>query len=392
MASKVFHVDMRSLGPQQSIEKKLASLFSASGAADTFSHGDVVAVKTHFGQPGNHRLLRPQHIRAIVEKILEAGGRPFVTDTTGIGLASSRGTAEKCLKAAAENGYTRETVGAPLVVADGMKGLSGVRLNVNGLRMKEVEVAQAIAEADALFSLAHVKGHPRTGLGGTLKNVGVGCVTKCGRAPLHLARKPRIDAAKCDSCGKCVSFCPPGAIIVSAQKPVVDEAKCIWGCGCQDVCPQGAISGWQEMHHEKNAELCVRVADATAAVVEHLGKDRVMFFNFGYDITPHCDCAAYGDTPIVPDIGILASKDPVAVDKASIDMITASPGMPNSACSDVGAMQSGVDKLSALIDYAPFKPFRRHGGPDWRSMLDAAVELGLGSTDYELIHVQTSQE
>jgi uncharacterized Fe-S center protein len=319
--------------------------------------------------------------------VKEAGGKPFVTDTTGIGLTSARGTAEGCLKAAVANGYASETIGAPLVVADGPKGFLGVKLRVGGLRLKEVEVAQAITEADALISLAHAKGHPRTGFAGALKNIGVGCVTKCGRAPLHLAKKPKVDWNKCDNCGKCILFCPVGAISKSNSKPLVDHDKCIWACGCWEVCPKKAISGWSEMHHETNKELCIRLADAASAVINHIGKDKIMFFNFGYDITPHCDCSPYGDTPMVPDIGIFASRDPVAIDKASIDMIINSPGIPGSASSDLSVMEPGADKLSALINYSPFQPFRSQGGPDWRSMIEAAVKLELGSPEYELIRV-----
>ena len=378
---------MRSLSAEESLERKLADLFDASAAGEVISEGDLVAIKMHFGEPGNHRLIRPQHVRVIVEKVKEAGGRPFVTDTTGIGLTSARGTAEGCLKAAVAHGYTPETVGAPLVVADGPKGFFGVKLRVNGLRLREVEVAQAIAEADALVSLAHAKGHPRTGLGGALKNVGVGCVTKCGRAPLHLARKPQVDQGKCDGCGRCVPFCPAGAISVSGSKPWVDHEKCIWGCGCWEICPRNAISSWSEMHHETNRELCMRLADAALAIIDHVGRDKVVFFNLAYDVTPHCDCFPYGDVPIVPDIGVLASRDPVAVDKASIDMIIESPGMPGSASSDLNAMDPGTDKLSALVGYRPFNRLRPQGGPDWKSMIEAAVELDLGSARYDLIRV-----
>ncbi len=141
------------------------------------------------------------------------------------------------------------------------------------------------------------------------------------------------------------------------------------------------------MHHETNKELCIRLADVASAVINRIGKDKVIFFNFGYDITPHCDCAPYGDVPMVPDIGLLASRDPVALDKASIDMINNSPGIPGSASSDLNVMEQGTDKLSALINYPPFQPFRRFGGPDWRSMLEAAAKLELGSPEYQLIYV-----
>jgi len=387
VASKVYFIDVKSRKKNENLEVKLAKLFDKSGAASAISKGDLVAVKIHFGEPGNFRFIRPSHIRVIVDKIKELGAKPFITDTTGVGLTGGRGTAEKCLEAAAMHGYTPESLGAPIVVADGLKGFSGVKVKVNGLRLKEVEVAQAIAEADALVSLAHAKGHSRTGFGGALKNIGVGCLTKSGKAPLHLAMKPKIKVEVCNKCMKCVEFCPAKAIQLVDNHLKVIEEKCLWGCGCWTICPINAITSWSEMHHPRNSELSIRVADAASAIINLIGKDKVFFFNFAYDITPHCDCAAYADIPIVPDIGVLASKDPVAIDKASIDMINNSPGIPGSAVDELGVMEPGKDKLSALIDYPPFSYAKPQGGPDWKSMIEAAVKLGIGSDQYELIKV-----
>lgn len=387
MDSDVYFFDMRSLGGSHSLERRLAQLFDSSGSADVISHGDLVAVKIHFGEPGNHRLVRPQHIRKIVEKVKEAGGKPFVTDTTGIGLTSVRGTAEGCIKAALMNGYAPETLGAPIIVADGPKGLHGVRVKAHGPRLDEIEIAQAIAEADCLISVAHAKGHPNTGLGGALKNIGVGCVTKCGRAPLHLAKKPRVDSSKCDRCFECLKFCPAGAIRDSDSTITIDPDKCIWGCGCWSICPKHAISDFFEMHHSTNREFCIRIGESALAVIEYVGRDKVMSFNLAYDVTPHCDCASYGDMPIVPDVGILASHDSVAIDKASIDMINSSVGMPGSASFDLGVMEPGSDKLSALVDYPQFKRLQRLGGPDWRSMIEAAATLKIGNAGYRLIRI-----
>ena len=187
MKAQVFFTDMRARKAEEASVKKLRKLLDASGVLDVVEQGDLVAIKVHLGTPGNQRHIRPHHVRVVVEAVRERGGHPFVTDTTGISLLSPRGDAVKVLRAAALNGFTPETVGAPIIVADGLKGFSGVKVRVDGFRLKEVEVAQAIAEADAMISLAHAKGHPRTGFGGALKNIGVGCLTKKGRAPLHLS-------------------------------------------------------------------------------------------------------------------------------------------------------------------------------------------------------------
>jgi len=378
---------MRARKKEEASVEKLSRLLDALGLDSVVEPGDLVAVKVHLGTPGNQRHIRPHHVRTVVEKIKELGGKPFVTDTTGISLLSPRGDAVKVLRAAAMNGFTSETVGAPVIVADGLKGFSGVMVKVEGFRLKEVEVAQAIAEADALVSVAHVKGHPRTGLGGALKNIGLGCLTKKGRAPLHLARKPQIKPELCDRCGKCVSFCPAGAIEEVNDVLQIDQDRCLWACGCWELCPRKAITSWAEMHHPSNEELCVRAADAVKAVLSLFGPEKVAFINLAYDITPHCDCFPWGDVPLVPDIGMLASKDPVAVDKASVDLIIRAHGIPGSAAEEVNALEPGVDKLTALLEWEPFRPFKPFGGPMWKAHLEWAAKAGLGSLDYELVEI-----
>ena len=385
--AQVFFTDMRARKAEEASVKKLRKLLDASGVLDVVEQGDLVAIKVHLGTPGNQRHIRPHHVRVVVEAVRERGGHPFVTDTTGISLLSPRGDAVRVLRAAALNGFTPETVGAPIIVADGLKGFSGVKVRVDGFRLKEVEVAQAIAEADTMISLAHAKGHPRTGFGGALKNIGVGCLTKKGRAPLHLAKKPQIKPELCDGCGKCAEFCPAGAIVKEGDVYRIDQEKCLWACGCWELCPKKAITGWAEMHHLSNEELCIRVADAFKAVVDLLGRDKVAYVNLAYDITPHCDCFPWGDVPMVPDIGMLASKDPVAIDKACIDLINQAVGLPGSALEDIGALEPGADKLSALADWEPFKPFKKHGGPMWKAYLEWAAKAGLGSLEYELVKV-----
>ena len=386
MRSKVYFTDMRSKKAEDTIYSKIQRLFDETQMQDIFSEGDVVALKVHFGTGENQRHARPQHVRAIVEKVKEAGGKPFVTETTGIGLAASRGTAIGCIKTAINHGFTPETLDAPIIIADGLKGLSGIKVKIDGFRMKEIEIAQAIAESDAMISIAHAKGHPRTGLGASIKNIGIGCVTKSSKAPLHLLKKPSIDPEVCNDCGICIDFCPVGAIQYSKKKPQVVEEKCIWGCGCWDVCPQKAFSKWNDMHHQKNEELAIRNIDAATTVLNHLGKENVAFMNLAYDITPHCDCADYGDVPMVPDIGIFASKDPIAIDIATSEAIINSPGIKGSATEEIEAMNPGDDKIARLSEYDPFKVFvTLDGTKNWRVQFEMGEKAGIGSQDYELI-------
>ncbi|MBS7623435.1 DUF362 domain-containing protein [Candidatus Bathyarchaeota archaeon] len=389
MTSRVYFADMRSRSADQTISNKLRSLFDVSEMHKIISEGDVVALKVHLGTGENHRHLRPEHVRAVVEKVQEAGGKPFVTETTGIGLASIRGTAVGCIKTATLHGFTQETLGAPIVIADGLKGLSGVKVKINGIRMREVEIAQAIAESDAMISIAHVKGHPRTGLAATLKNIGIGCLTKVGKAPLYMAKKPKIDQRLCNNCGVCIRFCPVGAIRQSRGRTELIQRRCIVGCGCWDVCPQKAITRWNDLHHPRNSELIIRNVDAAAAVVKHIGRDKIAYLNLAYEITPHCDCADYGDVPMVPDIGVFASRDPVAVDKAASDAVIKAPGIAGSAADEVGVMRPGDDKFTGLSEYSPFAPFRNVDQTrEWRIQFEVAEKLRLGTTEYELVKIE----
>jgi uncharacterized Fe-S center protein len=388
MVSDVYYSGMRCKGPNETVVHKLRRLFDSSGIAQTISKGDLVAVKIHLGTGGNQRHIRPQHVRVIVEKVKEAGGKPFVTDTTGIGLTSENGTAESMLRNAAARGFVQEVVGASIIVADAPKGLQGTKVRVDGLRFKEVALAPAIAECDSLISVAHAKGHPRTGIAASLKNLGLGCVTKCGKAPIHLAKKPSIDLAKCNDCGVCIAFCPVGAIVRVSGRPKIIQDQCVWGCGCWTICPTEAISKWIDMNHPSNEEMILREIDAVKATVDQIGPDKCGFFNLAYDVTPHCDCAPYGDVPMVPDVGMFASKDPVACDMATADAIINSPGIPGSAAEELNVMARGSDKFLALTDWPPFSDFKKQGGTKyWRSQFDAASRLGIGSREYRLIEL-----
>lgn len=388
MPSDVYYSGMRCKGPNETAVHKLRKLFDFSGIAQTISKGDTVAVKIHLGTGGNQRHIRPQHLRVIIEKIKETGGKPFVTDSTGIDLTSENGTAESMLRNAAARGFVPEVVGAPIIVADAPKGLHGVKVAVDGLRLKEVVLAPAIAECDSLISVAHAKGHPRTGFAASLKNLGVGCATKSGKAPIHLAKKPSIDLEKCNDCGVCFTFCPVGAIVRVNGRPKIIHEQCEWGCGCWTICPTQAITKWFDMDHPSNEEMILREIDVAKATVDQIGPEKCGYFNLAYDVTPHCDCVPYGDVPMVPDVGMFASKDPVACDMATADAIINSPGIPGSAAEELNVMARGSDKFSALTDWPPFSNFKRQGGTKyWRTQFDAASRLGIGSCEYHLIEL-----
>ncbi len=386
MTSRVYFSSSRAKKEEESLVHKIRRLFKEADLDSVIGRGDVVAVKIHIGERYGHTYVRPKHVRTVVELIKELGATPFITDTTGLDLTSNRGNALNCIEIAALNGFTRETVDAPIIIADGLKGLKGVRVKVNGLVLKEIYLPPVLAEADALISLAHAKGHPRTGLGGAIKNIAAGCVNKTTKALIHLKEPPYVKEDKCNGCGLCVKFCPADAITILNGKARIDYEKCLLGCGCWSVCPANAISGFRERHRTQ-VEFGLAVADAAYAVVKHFTPSKVGFINLAYDVTPHCDCFTYSDIPMVPDIGVLTSKDPVAIDKASIDLIREAPGIPGSAAEELKIMDVGVDKLVQINLWEPLNFARKDGEPVPYIVLEAASKLGLGSLQYELISI-----
>ncbi|AEA47276.1 DUF362 domain-containing protein [Archaeoglobus veneficus] len=322
--------------PHLSPVKKLEKLIEESGVLDFVDKGDIIAVKTHFGDRGTTRTLRSVFIRKIVEAVKDRGGKPFVTETTGLGMTKDRSTAVGRLLIAEENGYTSQTVGAPIIIADGMLGLDCVTVDINGVHLKKVHVAKAIAECDGVVCATHFKLHMQAGIGGSIKNVGVGCVAKPSKFDIHCPEKPVINE-KCDGCGRCTEICPINAISCHVAGDTgnrtiytIDRNKCIGCTGCYEVCRKRAI----DVEWLTGREISERIAECALGVVRVVGKDNFGFINFAMDITPHCDCRPYSDMPAFPDIGIFASRDIVAVDKACIDALLKARPNPGALVDD----------------------------------------------------------
>jgi len=349
--------------PKLSAVSKLERLMLKSGILDNISKGDQVAIKTHFGIHGTTKSLRPVFIRKVAQMVKDKGGMPFVTETTGLGMAKERSFAVSKIATAEENGYTSQTLSAPIIIADGLKGLDGVEVSVNGIQLKRAYVAKHIAEADKVISLAHFKGHMNSGFGGALKNIGVGCVAKTSKYDLHIREPPAIDPGRCTKCGACVEICPVDAI----KDWGIDPKKCVRCQGCAEVCKDGAIP----LNWVSSRDLSERFVDCAKAVIDCVGKENFRYVNFLLDITPHCDCCPYSDNPIVPDLGILASDDILAIDKASVDMVNQAPILPNSMA------QNGEDKFHSVFEWTHSK-----------YQLEAAEKLELGSMEYNVIKVE----
>jgi hypothetical protein len=291
---------------------KIHTLCDRLKLKEKISKGDFVALKTHFGELGNTSFLRPVYVRAVAEKIKEYGGKPFLTDTNTL-YRGMRANAVDHLNNAILNGFVPEVTGCQVIIADGLKGNEYREVEVSLTHFAKVRVASVIAESDVVVGLSHFKGHIMTGVGGTLKNIGMGCGDRTGKQQMHANIIP-FATDKCVACGTCAENCPVDAITVE-KKAIVDYNGCI-GCGeCITVCPYHAM---RTRSNQTNEALIEKIDEYAYGVLKD---KKAAFFNFLMDITPHCDCAPWSDEVVVNSIGVAASYDPVALDKASIDLV-----------------------------------------------------------------------
>jgi uncharacterized Fe-S center protein len=365
MKSKVYFIDLRAT-PKENLVSKLGRLVDITGLSETIKERELVAVKLHFGELGNTAFIRPLFIRKIVESIKGIGGFPFLTDANTL-YAGTRSDSPRHLTTAIQNGFAYSVIEAPLIIADGLRGKSETAVTVNQKRFKRVYIGTDIVEADALISVAHFKGHELSGFGGTIKNLGMGCASRKGKLAQHSTVGPMVIEKKCIGCGDCISHCSQNALALVDEKAVLDSKKCI-GCGeCILVCPNEAI---QIQWDQAIPVFLENMVEYTMGVLK--GKeDKTLFLNFITNVSPACDCYGYNDAPIVRDIGIVASKDPVAIDQASVDLVNSEQALPDSCLKT--NMASGEDKFRGVYPKV-----------DWTIQLDYAEKIGLGSRSYEL--------
>lgn len=364
MKSTIYFTDLVSRGKDDSKVKKLERLFDGARLGEMIQENDLVGIKLHFGEEGNDSYINPVFVRVIVDLVRKIGAKPFLTDTNTLYYGSRHNSIDH-LETAIKHGFDYAVAGAPIVIADGLYGDHWVPVEVGLKHFKEVKIAGDIVKSDSLMVLSHFKGHGMSGFGGAIKNLAMGCAAAPGKLEQHECAKPTIGSA-CTGCGTCVDKCPVSAMSLSHGRAVIEYPDCIACNNCLDTCPDSCIElDWEAMEPfmEKMAEY------ALGAVKNKEGQ--VGYVNFLLNITPDCDCVSWSDRPLVPDIGIMASNDPVALDQASYDLVNQQPGHENSLLTHSHA--PGENKFRGVWENV-----------DGRVLLEYAQEIGMGTRDYKL--------
>ena len=376
MKTGVYFADLSAAG--KTILDKLSVLLDRTDLKGKIREKDLVAIKLHFGEKGNTAFVRPIFLRRVVDRVKEYKGKPFLTDTNTL-YRGGRQEAISHLTTAYQHGFAYSVIDAPILIADGLRGNSAVYVKIDRPFFKTVSIARDIHMADVLIGVTHFTGHELSGFGGTLKNLGMGCASREGKLSQHSNISPQVKEKTCNGCKRCLARCAYDAILMkSLEKGVekqsmvasIDPKKCV-GCGeCILTCPTGAVQiQWNEavpLFQKKMVEY------AYGAV--HKKKEKALYLNFLTQVSPACDCYGHSDTPIVNDVGILASEDPVAIDQASVDLVNQQSGSHVSKLPK--NWENGEDKFRALYPKV-----------DWSIQLSYGEEIGLGTRNYELIKI-----
>lgn len=348
--AKVYYSDLRT-SPTSNLLDKMERLLKRAGIEQLPLKDSFAAIKIHFGEPGNLAYLRPNYAARMATLLRSLGAKPFLTDCNTL-YSGRRANAVDHLQSAMENGFNPISAQCQVIIGDGLKGTDYREIPLNGEYCPAPKIGTAIADADIVISMNHFKGHEQAGFGGALKNLGMGCASVGGKLELHCASQPKIDEASCIGCNICVKHCAHDAVHLNAsRKAEIDYAKCV-GCGqCVALCQHdGAVMGKPHFH-----------------------------ISFIMNVSPECDCWNHNDAAIVPDLGILASADPVALDKACADMVIQAPILHGNNCLATAHEHDdlcGCDKFHLM-----------HPDTDWLAGLRHAEKIGLGTMEYELVKI-----
>jgi uncharacterized Fe-S center protein len=361
---------------------------------DNININDKVAVKVHVGEAHNTHYLRHDYVREVVKTIKAKGGVPTLIETQGNGnnielleicedysiCIGHRRNAIDHNKIAQLHGYTESIVEAPLKFIDGDNGIDGKLVNIDGLHFKDVSVAAGLFEFDKMVIISHFKGHPQAGFGGALKQLGIGCVTKRNKFLAHFESSLIVDTRKCDPTRchqECIEACPVNAVKMENDKAIIDASLCFGCYNCYKKCPINRAIKGPKMN--EIPDFVERFIDNASAVLK-FGPEKIRYINFALDITLMCDCVPNPNMPIIPDLGIFSSSDPVAIDKACFDAQIKAPGLPILNKNDewTQPLMPGIDKFKTMMSLVnPTLQF------------DAAVKNRIGNINYELIKVDS---
>ncbi|MDR2774109.1 MAG: DUF362 domain-containing protein [Tannerella sp.] len=370
-SSEVYFTNLRTT-PSANLLVKMERLVKRAGIEKIDFNNQYVAVKIHFGEPGNLAFIRPNYAARLVTLLCKLGAKPFLTDSNTL-YSGGRSNAVDHLQSAMENGFNPISAKCNVIIADGLKGTNYCEVPLDGEYCKAPKIGTAIADADIVISMNHFKGHEQSGFGGALKNLGMGSASIAGKLELHSSSQPVVDSQSCTGCGVCVKYCAHDALHLDEhRKAFIEYDRCV-GCGqCVALCQyDGAVMGEGDTSERLNC----KIAEYAKAVV--LGKPH-FHVNFIMNVSPECDCWNHNDAAIVPDLGILASFDPVALDQACADLVIQAPALNGSKLAEKHPDTSleGKDKFHLI-----------HPDTHWESGLCHAEKIGLGTRKYKLLTI-----
>ncbi len=370
MTSDVYFTDMHAQ-VNDSLLMKMDRLIRAAGIEKIDMERKFVAIKLHFGEYGNLAYLRPNYVKVIADVVKELGGIPFMTDCSTLYVGMRKNGIEHMWNAEL-NGFNSITTGCQTFIGDGLRGTDDVEIPVEGGEyIKTAKIGRTIADADIIISLNHFKCHELTGIGGALKNLGMGCASRRGKMELHTSGKPVVGISICRGCGKCLTICAQNAISLIDKKAQIDQDRCV-GCGrCIGMCPFDAI---EVAYDEKKDIINCKIVEYAKAVVEEKPNFHISLVT---DVSPYCDCHAENDLPIIPNLGIFASTDPVAIDRACTEMAQRQPMIPGSRLDTVSKGRKPNDIFAVT-----------NPNTHWQSHFDHTTKLKMGDGSYNLIQVK----
>lgn len=369
--SKVYFTNLRTT-PSSNLLTKLERLVKKAGIENINFKNQFVAVKIHFGEPGNLAYLRPNYVARLVKLLQDWGAKPFLTDSNTL-YSGGRSNAVDHLQSAMVNGFNPIAVPCHVIIADGLKGTDYKEVPAGGEYCKAPKIGTAVADADIVISMNHFKGHEQTGFGGALKNLGMGCASVGGKLELHSSSQPVVDRENCTGCRICVKYCAHDAIYLDEEKKAtIDYDRCV-GCGqCVALCQyDSAVMGSGDTTERLNC----KIAEYTQAVLLDKPHFHVSFI---LDVSPECDCWNHNDAAIIPDLGMAASFDPVALDQACADLVIQAPVLHSSGLGEKHPHEplEGEDKFCLI-----------HPDTNWQAGLDHAEKIGIGTRKYKLVTV-----